>query len=69
LFFFETTATDIILNLDTGQKLVYPFTLVIRQTDPNEWVYTKVAQSMAKQVCEGYNAICIAYGQTGCGKT
>jgi len=66
----KTTSKSVILHLElTNQDLEYPFTFVITERDPNDFVFTKVALPMTKQVMEGYNAIIIAYGQTGCGKT
>jgi len=66
----DTTNETITLHLEaTGQSLRYPFTFVITERDPNDFVFEKVCLPMVKQVIEGYNAICIAYGQTGCGKT
>jgi len=53
----------------TFKRIEFVFTGVCPQEDNNRDCYEKICQDLCLRVIEGYNAVLMAYGQTGCGKT
>jgi hypothetical protein len=53
----------------TFKRIDFVFTGICGQTDNNEDCYIKICKPLCDRVIEGYNAVLMAYGQTGCGKT
>jgi len=55
---------------DTSFKPVtFTFTAISEQGSTNEDCFNLIAEPMVMAVLDGFNAVLMAYGQTGCGKT
>jgi kinesin family protein 3/17 len=55
---------------DTSFKpITFTFTAISEQGSTNEDCFVLIAEPMVQAVLEGFDAVLMAYGQTGCGKT
>jgi len=54
---------------ETFEPKTFSFTAISERNTTNVDCFNLVAKSMCDSVLEGFNAVLLAYGQTGCGKT